>query len=484
MAEVSELWSLIQSHLDQYGVTDAEFARRMGVSPQTLNSWKKRGVRKLPDRDKLESVSELTRNTYAHVLDAALVDSGYKDELRDELVEIGQRIRDLDDPGSWDALRDLVAELLDAYYLEAAERRPKLSELIGSGPRRKAAAPATTEGAQDQASPGEKTRRLTTSGSGLRIQHRQLARARELVAAITGPHPAAATPAPRPVPAEPNPADLDPASARAALKLIDQLKIHHSTVAAASDGARQAADDIIDAARSGADDETLLEAVHRFQREFSTVIAGQGSAIDTLDELLALLPLRFAEQIEPTPVDAIETFGKFIREVLLSGNENTEAAGPLIVLADSSDRLARRAEQWNATVSDRIDELRNPRPAAAREVGQRLRTTRTRDTTASEAASSKRDTQSRHERIDITVPSEVVYAPAHWPDGVEVATTEKAQWAAWLDAGEPEDFETYRQGDYELAARDLGDEPVGRKIRRRQDEAGELPDPEGPEGGA
>ncbi|MGX9296083.1 helix-turn-helix domain-containing protein [Tsukamurella paurometabola] len=34
------------------------------------------------------------------------------------------------------------------------------------------------------------------------------------------------------------------------------------------------------------------------------------------------------------------------------------------------------------------------------------------------------------------------------------------------------------------AARDLGDEPVGRKIRRRQDEAGETPDPEGPEGGA
>lgn len=34
------------------------------------------------------------------------------------------------------------------------------------------------------------------------------------------------------------------------------------------------------------------------------------------------------------------------------------------------------------------------------------------------------------------------------------------------------------------AARDLGDEPVGRKIRRRQDEAGELPDPDGPEGGA
>ncbi|MGC5027403.1 hypothetical protein ACLQ3K_21865 [Tsukamurella sp. DT100] len=40
------------------------------------------------------------------------------------------------------------------------------------------------------------------------------------------------------------------------------------------------------------------------------------------------------------------------------------------------------------------------------------------------------------------------------------------------------------QADFELAARDLGAEPVGRKVRRAQDEAGELPDPEGPEGGA
>ncbi|GAB3134905.1 hypothetical protein GCM10027289_27700 [Tsukamurella serpentis] len=38
--------------------------------------------------------------------------------------------------------------------------------------------------------------------------------------------------------------------------------------------------------------------------------------------------------------------------------------------------------------------------------------------------------------------------------------------------------------DEQWAARDLGHEPVGRKIRRRQDEAGELPDPDGPEGGA
>ncbi|QFG13473.1 immunity repressor [Gordonia phage Powerball] len=127
------LWSLIQAHLDEYGVTDAEFARRMGVSPQTLNSWKKRGVRQLPSRDKLESVAELTRNTYAHVLDAALVDAGYKDQLRAEVVEVAQRIRDLG-VDYWDALDDLIEELRKDYYERLAAQRPKLSDLIGDDP--------------------------------------------------------------------------------------------------------------------------------------------------------------------------------------------------------------------------------------------------------------------------------------------------------------------------------------------------------------
>ncbi|AFR47978.1 hypothetical protein KTR9_1338 [Gordonia sp. KTR9] len=126
------LWSLIQAHLDEYGVTDAEFARRMGVSPQTLNSWKKRGVRQLPSRDKLESVAELTRNTYAHVLDAALVDAGYRNELRAEVVEVAQRIRDLG-AEYWDALDDLIEELRQEHYARIAAQRPKLSELIGDG---------------------------------------------------------------------------------------------------------------------------------------------------------------------------------------------------------------------------------------------------------------------------------------------------------------------------------------------------------------
>ncbi|UAJ16220.1 immunity repressor [Gordonia phage Malibo] len=144
------LWSLIQAHLDEYGVTDAEFARRMGVSPQTLNSWKKRGVRQLPARDKLEAVAELTRNTYSHVLDAALVDAGYRKELRSEVVEVAQRIRDLG-AEYWDALDDLIEELRQDHYARLAEQRPKLRDLIDSD------APASAARASREADPREKT---------------------------------------------------------------------------------------------------------------------------------------------------------------------------------------------------------------------------------------------------------------------------------------------------------------------------------------
>lgn len=74
---VSELWNLIQEHLDQYGVREAEFARRMGSTPQTLNSWKNRGLKQLPERRLLEGVAAVLRCDYETVLRAALVDIGY-----------------------------------------------------------------------------------------------------------------------------------------------------------------------------------------------------------------------------------------------------------------------------------------------------------------------------------------------------------------------------------------------------------------------
>ncbi|WP_367582192.1 hypothetical protein [Tsukamurella tyrosinosolvens] len=75
--------------------------------------------------------------------------------------------------------------------------------------------------------------------------------------------------------------------------------------------------------------------------------------------------------------------------------------------------------------------------------------------------------------------------PDRWPDGQPVYNgDDRANWKSWRRAGEPADWETYRDGrqdDVELiggpgAARDLGTEPMGRKIRRDQDKAAETPD--------
>jgi len=72
-----ELWSIIQAHLDRYGVYEAVFARRMGTSPQTINTWKVKGVKRLPERWLLEAVARETGTQYSAVLHAALVDTGY-----------------------------------------------------------------------------------------------------------------------------------------------------------------------------------------------------------------------------------------------------------------------------------------------------------------------------------------------------------------------------------------------------------------------
>lgn len=74
---MSRLWAIIQTHLDEYQVREAAFARRMGTSPQTLNSWKIRGLRKLPERWLLEAVARETRTPYRDVLAAVLADIGY-----------------------------------------------------------------------------------------------------------------------------------------------------------------------------------------------------------------------------------------------------------------------------------------------------------------------------------------------------------------------------------------------------------------------
>lgn len=75
---MSELIGLIQEHLDRYGVTRAEFARRAGTNPQTVQNWWDHRTT-LPRPEHLRGVAAVIGKPYRVVLDAALVDAGYLD---------------------------------------------------------------------------------------------------------------------------------------------------------------------------------------------------------------------------------------------------------------------------------------------------------------------------------------------------------------------------------------------------------------------
>lgn len=88
---MTELMRLIQGHLDRYGVTRAEFARRAGTTPQTVQNWKDRPTT-LPRREHLEGVARVIGVPYAVVLGAALRDAGYSDD--DNTLPAAARIED------------------------------------------------------------------------------------------------------------------------------------------------------------------------------------------------------------------------------------------------------------------------------------------------------------------------------------------------------------------------------------------------------
>lgn len=75
---MSQLLGLIDDYKDRHGQpSDASVARAIEVAPQTLNSWRKRGIRDLPARDTLQRLAMLLMVPYSTVLDAVLADIGY-----------------------------------------------------------------------------------------------------------------------------------------------------------------------------------------------------------------------------------------------------------------------------------------------------------------------------------------------------------------------------------------------------------------------
>ncbi|WP_020108293.1 hypothetical protein [Nocardia sp. 348MFTsu5.1] len=83
------LVDLIDTHKHAYGVSDAELARRIGVSRQNLNLWRTHGVRGLPARATLDGITTVTGQPYLIVLEAVLRDTGYLDDT-DSIVAVGK----------------------------------------------------------------------------------------------------------------------------------------------------------------------------------------------------------------------------------------------------------------------------------------------------------------------------------------------------------------------------------------------------------
>jgi transcriptional regulator with XRE-family HTH domain len=77
---VNHLIELIDAHKHAYGVSDAELARRIGVSRQNLNLWRTHGLRGLPAKPTLDGIAAVTGQPYLTVLEAVLRDTGYLDD--------------------------------------------------------------------------------------------------------------------------------------------------------------------------------------------------------------------------------------------------------------------------------------------------------------------------------------------------------------------------------------------------------------------
>lgn len=79
---MSELVAVIDEYRDHHGQpSEASVARAVGVAPATMNAWRNRGIRELPERDTLLRLARLTGRSYEDViLPAVLRDIGYLNE--------------------------------------------------------------------------------------------------------------------------------------------------------------------------------------------------------------------------------------------------------------------------------------------------------------------------------------------------------------------------------------------------------------------
>ncbi|MES9513620.1 hypothetical protein ACIQYW_16245 [Rhodococcus erythropolis] len=115
---MNELWKIVQHYLDDTGAREAALARKMGMSPQGLNQWKK-PLKTLPARKYLEALADQTRTPYRVVLQAAIESSPYALDKSEPLTQKNQ-------PTAVDASQDDY--ILAARKGETQERRRRRLE--------------------------------------------------------------------------------------------------------------------------------------------------------------------------------------------------------------------------------------------------------------------------------------------------------------------------------------------------------------------
>lgn len=72
------LVALIDEHRAKQGNrSEASIAREIGVAPQTINSWRNRGIKELPKKETLRALAVALRISDAEVFYAAGVDAGF-----------------------------------------------------------------------------------------------------------------------------------------------------------------------------------------------------------------------------------------------------------------------------------------------------------------------------------------------------------------------------------------------------------------------
>lgn len=73
---MSKLLAIIDAYKDTHGKpSDASIARAIDVAPQTISSWRKRGIKELPDSATLRNLAAFVGVPHLTVLCAALIDT-------------------------------------------------------------------------------------------------------------------------------------------------------------------------------------------------------------------------------------------------------------------------------------------------------------------------------------------------------------------------------------------------------------------------